>query len=1550
MKYDLSEKEKQLTRDLIGFFNFATGTEELDPNVMRKWNELYESFEARGSVEIWRDVLDAVDERIRELSAVEPAFQDSERAKRVLTIVRDSLKEYREFHQDTLFKIDDAYLFNAYFLARVSRAALLYESTERPTAKVVEAVSDYLGYRPIPVLEGGEKHEPNLHEWIAPLSLYYEGAGVAVGPYRKVIEKTLEIIGVTDYDILFDASFDMSKLRELAVDPRPYDFDHPVNRRLNYSFGYWDDRSVDNDGYFRRFIIHRTVLDAIVSRIEEAGDDSALQERYVYEAAAVLAGTMLMGSGACGGRFQQFDASTQVSSLADKIAVYRDAFYDRLLRIAPTSFRAQLEQEEKSLHQPFAKSRQFLNRKLALTRADQMQRFNLARVYARMGYFDASRRQAEIIETVASRFLSKIDCELTRAHLLTDQGKLDEAAALLPEIEKLLRRGIDCGAFPDLWSILAFDAEYSLFPPTDYSAHDHRIDGMIDLLNDLFDLYSRLQKEAAATGRDELRFDLLDQMSDLASWWDQFGSCEIDSVEGFSGQEAWESSSRVSTALAAWYRNGAAVGNIKFWSQYVENFHSPKAFASLGSALLDRGDFISCASLLYYWLDLSDHSVKTPLVEDEYSFNSLAYWWLSDFWNPASKTPKSPSRKRVLVSPEKVWTFEEYEERWDRTTRFIAGIEANAGDYWKVPTLELSPEKFRKKIVFNTNNPLLAEFSRRLILATKQKKNADGSVRYLVNASLRDAARVFDADNLPSVKALETFYNENRKSFPGFITFEVFLEIFIGAVNVRSAKLQEYNFRLDSEKTKSRQRADLDKAIRRRLENSSPDEKSQELWNAMLKELGLSDSDPQQETVRKMLDKLGGEPKSESSVYIPNFSSELNDDDSDDESSAEDDDFDDLPDEESTITGGDPTFSAAYEGVSYHDSADDGTDGSTASGGEGRRDARRDLEGEQREFATETDRITGRLGFLTTVAKLWKFAALKSPLVNYNSRMDEKRSSDVREIVGGWLNQAIKVQNEMFELLDKTSRYVVPKSSGTSESLVDYDQLRGAKEILLDATVSAIVDLDDTILILKAILRVENAESYEKKWKTTALQTMSAIFRRDAIRVRSLWPGLIAELKKETLLYIPTARGGDARAIVEARRLQQLVARFLDLVPKLGLYKETFQLVECARVMEQITLSAPGSITEYDRLVETTLRAITDSLAESSEIWNEEPSERHNSLVDLMRTAVEVVLLSWGKHSSKIRISTVESIEVNNAWNQLREFIKVYGADLFTQQFLSFRSLRAILHQGTANFLTTLIEMKRNDEELESGELLVNDIINKKCGFDAAAMLLEVVLECVAENYSEYVDFNSTTALSDNGSNLYIFIDFLRLLIKYERTSWNLKPVYWSHDALTRAGRVESAGRWIQRVTKLTQSVADDLKKRYDNLCEKYGVWMLSIQGRLDERFIRPLEVAQMCGLVFDAISAVREQGEDNSVFHELEAMIDKFAKQPQCKGFEIPDWLNELQEEVWLMDVDSKEDFRFRESKEQIWERIPFAVERIPLEALWTQFNDLDVPDSFEL
>src|SRR5262249_20855739 len=155
----------------------------------------------------------------------------------------------RSHHADLLFHQRDRDLFQPFFLARVFEAVLgqggPWGGEDRIIGGGVKQLNDYVGHRPIGLLESRPTGEEYDHERVRPISLFIRGVGAAWGPYHDVINKALSILEATEPSLLAEAYFDPGLLDELALDPRAYDHGHPVNRRPNYVFGEWDPHHLD---------------------------------------------------------------------------------------------------------------------------------------------------------------------------------------------------------------------------------------------------------------------------------------------------------------------------------------------------------------------------------------------------------------------------------------------------------------------------------------------------------------------------------------------------------------------------------------------------------------------------------------------------------------------------------------------------------------------------------------------------------------------------------------------------------------------------------------------------------------------------------------------------------------------------------------------------------------------------------------------------------------------------------------------------------------------------------------------------------------------------------------------------------------------------------------------------------------------------------------------------------------------------------------------------------------------------------------------------------
>ncbi|MHB1423805.1 MAG: hypothetical protein ACYC3I_11540 [Gemmataceae bacterium] len=675
---------------LLGYLNFSDGRP--DPRWQKQLNDAYAFLAEHGEAAPWQALLDWLKLSLDKLQEGKTAaFRDVTQAESVLSLAARVLPAYRRHHADLLAHLDDSDLFGPFVLVRVfeavlaQRAAAADEDAEAAIAAVLVRLNDFVGHRPIAILETRPQGEPYDHERHRPLPLYLKGAGVAYGPYHDLIASALDILKTTEAALRTEAQFDFELLDELALDLRAYDHGHPVNRRPNYVFGEWDPHHLDNQGRFRRYVVRKISLDALLERINAPGP--LPRAELLQEGAAVLAGTLLMATGISGYGPTAHDSTTTLATLLPRIARYRDVFYEHLLKRLEGPHAARLRDELATTRQAFGGARQHLNAYLARHRAMQLQQRYLALLFAEMGHPQASRDEARRIPAVSVRLLSEILSRLTSGQVEAEGGHLHEAAARLPEIEDLLQRGIACGAFVDPWNILGFQGLFPLSPAREDSIRDPRVDELIQVVEQIFNLYARLMSEAAAAGDGELVRTLTAGLRRRAEWWDRFAAIEVGDVHRLHGGEAASSSVGVADALSRWRQRGEASADFGFWRQQLEHFRSPKAFALVVDTLLRKADYRSALGLLCSWLSQAE---QVPLEDNIWSFHTLALrWMLAVAKDPRSAGPQ-PSENSETRGADAPGLVDEVAQRRDLIVRFFDYLEANAEDYWQVPELEFA--------------------------------------------------------------------------------------------------------------------------------------------------------------------------------------------------------------------------------------------------------------------------------------------------------------------------------------------------------------------------------------------------------------------------------------------------------------------------------------------------------------------------------------------------------------------------------------------------------------------------------------------------------------------------------------------------------------------------------------------------------------------------------------------------------------------------------------------------------------------------------------------
>ena len=723
---------------VLGYLNFSSG--KSDPKSLAALNRLYGlalagvpgQYSPYAGLPPWLTIQQWLQDRLGKLRDEKEIFRECDQASLVLQIVwLNLLPDYLDYHSDLLFHQEPEGLFNGLFLGRAIECVLQqgapWNEIDRIVAKAIDQLNDYVGFRPVAVLEG-RRLEPYSHEWLRPIPLYIRDVGVAFGPYCEIITKALEILKKTSPDILRDAQFDPNNLDELALDARAYDFDHPVNKRPNYYFGQWDPHMMDQNSTYRRFVLQQVTVDALLDRVAKEKD--LPHEETLTEAAVVLAGTMLMASGISGGSANSFSSTTTLVHLLAQIAIYRDSFYTEFLQGLSGSHATRLRHESSIRRQPLGGARQQLNTTLARLRASQVEHVQLARIFARMGSANAAKEEADDVHVPSARILCRIDCLLTVGNQLLRRGELDKAGEVPDQIFDLIQRGVECGALVDPWNILGFAGNFPRFIGSDSTVIDDRVEEIVQIMEQVFGFLSRLWREAAATDQEALSKRTEERFQTISDWWRKYAAHQVSDVAATDSQDALESSQLVARALRLWHQGGAAAGDLKFWAPHADLFDSPKAYALVIEALLDRRDFVGGMALLVHWLSQAE---RVGLQSGNTSYSDLARIWLEQLFEYSCEPPSATTLGQISDAPKQIDTPKSSGFVWSMVEKFFDYLEANGESFWAVPEFRLAkPGKPKKRPDEKTD--LLAAGER------SDDESGDDSDESSDKASLFDAA------------------------------------------------------------------------------------------------------------------------------------------------------------------------------------------------------------------------------------------------------------------------------------------------------------------------------------------------------------------------------------------------------------------------------------------------------------------------------------------------------------------------------------------------------------------------------------------------------------------------------------------------------------------------------------------------------------------------------------------------------------------------------------------------------------------------------------------
>lgn len=1370
------DAHKDLDADLVqvlGYLNFSSGNTEL--KTLAALNRIYGCALPGGPFEgmpAWLQIQQWLQDTLARLNETNPAFGDCEQATAALELLwLKVLPAYLDFHRDLLFHQEPEGLFNGFFLGRAMEAVLQqggpWDEGERIVEGTLQTLNDFVGYRPVAVLEG-RRLEPYEHEWVRPIPIHVAGVGATAGPYAQVVEQCMQILRETDPDILRRASFDLELLDELAIDPRAYDFDHPVNQRPNYHFGQWDPHCIDNSGHYRRFVVQQVTLDALLARLHEHSEIP--QQELLTEAAAVLAGTILMASGICGSGPGAFASTVSLASLLGPIAQYRDEFYDRLMTRLEGSHHRRLIEEQKIRRQPLGGARQHLNTHLAKHRASQLEHVQLARLFARMGHAAAAKEQSDFVPVPSARIVSRIDCLMTAADHYLGLNQLDKAAAIAPQIMDLTHRGIECGAIVDPWNILGFAGNFARFDGPDSAVHDHRVEDLVQLMEYVFALKSRIWREAAASGREDLCAQIETQFREAADWWRQFAAHQVGDVQATDPMETLESAVLVAKALSLWHAGDAAAGDIKFWAPHAELFDSPKAYALVVESLLERDDFVASMALLVHWLSQGD---RVGLQKGDDSFSDLARRWLQQLDHHLQS-----GGSQAVVD-------------WNVAQKFFDYLEANAGDFWQPPEFRLGKTGAERRAL---SDPLGDDFD---LVDEEDEGIFDAAYEGVVYHDTTDDGVDSDIPEEESAETSTELVDESNRLNQHLTFLTALAQMWKGAALSPHLRQEIQSHEITAGSDAATEQAETVRPADSGASNSRLT--AMEAWAAQAAE-----------NRRGLLQLL-----QEVAAYKI------------------------------------PKTSADHEAMSRYD--------------------RHRLVKEsllERIIAAAVETADARRLLLANLSACGKVATSVDKELNSLPEDDRLAIEIVGSLLHGHHDQVNQLFARLITALRSKKLLYIPLARGGDPGLIYSVRLR--RRILSHL----MTWLPRQGFFFQGCQLIETARFMEHH--------------------NPIGPGAVTEFDDLfKLCFVSMVRAAVQNAL--HWRLRELRSVDEGNTPGEGPDEDAGEL-DTGRPGTAILNTAkserswqppPQNSSDPESL------QVPDLDQHDGEALVElEP--RSDELIAVLEQLTEVMLGSWLSHSRTLRLSVLETVDNSRSWTRLVEFIKTYGGPIFTQSFLRLGNVRAILHQGVGHWLDQVAE-EGQDEPL--GDLLIA-IEEGHVERSHVEKILSVVLEAVIDHYSEYRDYNSTTTQSDRGEMLYMLLDFLRLRVRYDRVSWNLKPIYWTHEVLVRAGCHQTAQQWRRALAERIGRESEMYIAHLQDLQKKYAMRMPTVADRLQERFTRPMTVDRMRALVGPAIRQFRDAGKSDA----FELLIDEcklMMEQPTGVGLDVPQWLSSLEDEI---------------------------------------------------
>ena len=123
-------------------------------------------------------------------------------------------------------------------------------------------------------------------------------------------------------------------------------------------------------------------------------------------------------------------------------------------------------------------------------------------------------------------------------------------------------------------------------------------------------------------------------------------------------------------------------------------------------------------------------------------------------------------------------------------------------------------------------------------------------------------------------------------------------------------------------------------------------------------------------------------------------------------------------------------------------------------------------------------------------------------------------------------------------------------------------------------------------------------------WEPAAIRLEQALFRGDSAGAREALGRFLEGFQQEPLLVTPLTEGGQPRQVLRVRIAQTVLRALLANLPRLGLIRETFDLLKAARAMEQAQPPRGRGVTEFNHFFQASYQAVLECVIESAQSWD----------------------------------------------------------------------------------------------------------------------------------------------------------------------------------------------------------------------------------------------------------------------------------------------------------------------------------------------------------